>query len=69
MTEPVPRFQVVPSRPRLSTRHWIVGIALAWLLSLLLVGWLVRGYADPGHPCQQDPNYEKMRFGHPGHSR
>ena len=48
MTEPVPRFQVVPSRPRLSTRHWIVGIALAWLLSLLLVGWLVRGYADPG---------------------
>ena len=48
MTEPVPRFQVVPSRSRLSTRHWIVGIALAWLLSLLLVGWLVRGYADPG---------------------
>ena len=43
MTEPVPRFQVVPSQTGLPARGWIVAIAVAWLLSLgamwLLAGW------------------------------
>ena len=43
------RFQItLRGTPQRAHGHSWAVVAVAWLLSLLLVGWLVRGYADPG---------------------
>jgi hypothetical protein len=48
MTEPVPRFQVVPRQPRLAGRSLWIAVAMAWLVSLGLVWWLAAWLAAPG---------------------
>ncbi|KAF1690886.1 DUF6776 family protein [Pseudoxanthomonas koreensis] len=48
MTEPVPRFQVVPRQPRLAGRRLWIALAVAWLVSLGLAWWLASSLAAPG---------------------
>lgn len=48
MTEPVPRFRVVPRQPGFSSRGWLIAIAVAWLLSLVAVWALATWRAAPG---------------------
>ncbi len=48
MTEPVPRFQVVPREPRFGGRGLWIAIAVAWLLSLGLAWWLAASLLAPG---------------------
>ncbi len=47
MTEPAPRFRIVPRR-RGSDRALRIGLAVAWLLSLLLVALVATRLAAPG---------------------
>ena len=48
MTEPVPRFRVVPRQPGFPARGWIIAIAIAWLLSLAGAWALATWFAAPG---------------------
>src|SRR5690349_17840297 len=48
MTEPVPRFRVVPRHPGFPARGWIIAIAIAWLLSLAGAWALATWFAAPG---------------------
>ena len=48
MTEPVPRFQVVPRQPKFGGRGVWISIVVAWLASLGLVWWLAVSLAAPG---------------------
>ena len=48
MTEPVPRFRVVPRHPVFPARGWIIAIAIAWLLSLAGAWALATWFAAPG---------------------
>lgn len=47
MTEPTPRFRIVPGRPG-SARAWRIGVAVAWLLSLFVVAVVATRLAAPG---------------------
>jgi hypothetical protein len=50
MTDPVPSYRVVPRRPAIPRRAWLIAIAAAWLLSLLAM-WLLAGWLGaPGGP-------------------
>ena len=48
MTEPVPRFRVVPRQPGFPARGWIIAIGIAWLLSLAGAWALATWFAAPG---------------------
>ncbi|WP_028918739.1 DUF6776 family protein [Pseudoxanthomonas suwonensis] len=48
MSEPLPRFQVVPRRPGLPPRGWLIAIGVAWLLTLAGTWMLATWLAEPG---------------------
>ena len=48
MTEPVPRFRVVPRQPGFPARGWIIAIVIVWLLSLVGAWALATWFAAPG---------------------
>ena len=48
MTEPVPRFRVVPSRTGFPARGWAIALGVAWLLSLAAIWALATWRAAPG---------------------
>jgi hypothetical protein len=48
MTEPVPRFRVVPRQSGLPTRGWVIAIIIAWMLTLAGAWMLATWRAAPG---------------------
>src|SRR5690606_37672797 len=60
MTEPAPRFRIVPRR-RGSERTWKIAIAAAWLLSLAVVGLVSTRLAAPGLQYAREASRQAQR--------